>query len=87
MAGEAEALAEAQRMEQLKKIVLKKILSREASERLARIKLVKPDIANQLEMYLVQLYESGKIKGEVSDEQIKTILDMVSSKKDFKIIK
>lgn len=87
MAGEMDSLAESQRIEQLKKNVLKKILSREASERLGRIRLVKPDLANQLEFYLVQLYETGKIAGEVSDEQIKTILDMISSKKNFKIIK
>ena len=87
MAGEEESLVEAQRIEQLKKTVLKKILSKQAWERLARIKLVKPDLANQLEAYLVQLYQAGKIRTEISDEQIKMILDTVSSKKDFKIIK
>ncbi len=87
MAGESEDLAAAQKMAQLKKITLKKILSRQASERLSRIRMVKPELAEQLENYLVQLFEAGKIKGEVSDEQIKMILEMVSTKKDYKIIR
>lgn len=76
-----------QKLETLKKLVLKKILSRQAIERLARIKLVKPELASQLELYLLQLYQSGKIKGEISDEQLRMILETISSKKEFKIIK
>jgi len=43
------------KMEEMKKVILKKILSREAAERLARVKLVKPELANELELYLIQL--------------------------------
>jgi len=78
---------EAKRIEQLKKIILKHILSKEALERLGRVKMVKPDMAMQLELYLVQLYESGKIKSEISDKQLKDMLDALISKKEFKIIK
>ncbi len=74
-------------LEELKKIVLKKILSKEAFERLGRIKLVKPELATQLELYLLQLYQQNKIKEEISDEQFKTILESLTSKKEFKIIK
>lgn len=78
---------EMKRLEELKKIVLKRILSKNAFERLGRIKLVKPELASQLELYLVQLYQAGKIKSEISDEQLKTILETISSKKDYKILK
>jgi programmed cell death protein 5 len=76
-----------QQLEQMKKLIMKKILSKEAIERLARLNLVKPEIANQLELYLLQLYQSGKIATEITDEQLKAILESVSSKKQFKIIR
>lgn len=75
------------KMEELKKLILKQILSKGARERLGRIKLVKPQIALQLELYLVQLYQAGKIKSQISDEQLKTILETLTAKKEFKIIK
>ncbi len=74
-------------LEQMKKLLMKKILSKEAIERLARIRLVKPELSNQLELYLLQLYQSGKIKSEVNDEQLKLILESLSTKKEFKIIR
>jgi len=76
-----------QKLEELKKKVLKVILSKEALERLGRIKLVKPELAAQLELYLVQLYQTGKIKGLITEEQMKMILETLSSRKEFKIIR
>jgi programmed cell death protein 5 len=72
-------------IERIKKIVLGRILTKEANERLARLKLVKPDLANQLELYLVQLYKAGQIKTEITDEQLKKVLSQISEKKDFRI--
>lgn len=79
--------AEMQKFEEIKKMILRNILTKEARERLNRIKLVKPDIALQLELYLVQLYQKGKLRGQMNDEQLKTILETLSSGKKFKIIK
>jgi programmed cell death protein 5 len=76
-----------QKFEVMKKNILRKILDKNARERLSRIKLVKPDLANQLELYLIQLYQEGKLKGIVTDEQIKSILITLNQKKKFKIIK
>jgi len=78
---------EMKKAEEMKKVILKKILSRNAMERLGRVRLVKPDIANQLELYLIQLYQSGKISEEISEEQIKLILERLTSEKKFRIIK
>lgn len=78
---------ELKKIEELKKTILKKILTREAIERLGRIRLVKPDLATQLELYLVQLFQSGKIKNEITDEQLKFILESLTSKKEFRIVK
>lgn len=84
MNGEAEEL---QKMEVMKKAILKKVLTKEATERLGRIKLVKPEMASQLELYLVQLYQSGKIGGMVTDDQLKMILEQVATKQKFRILK
>lgn len=76
-----------QEMEQMKKIVLKKILDKPAVERMGRIKLVKPQVAEQLELYLMQLYQQGKLKNVITEQQLIMILDSLSAKKDFKIIR
>lgn len=86
MNGEEE-IEEMKKFEEMKKIMLKKVLSKEAMERLGRIKLVKPDLADQLELYLIQLYQAGKIREEISEEQIKLILDKLTSRKQFRILK
>jgi programmed cell death protein 5 len=78
---------ELKKFEELKKVIMKKILTKEAIERLGRIKLVKADLATQLELYLVQLFQAGKIKDQVTDEQLKFILDGLTQKKKFNIIK
>lgn len=78
---------EMQKLEVMKKMVLKKVLSKEATERLGRIKLVKPEIANQLELYLVQLYQTGKIGKAITDEQLKMILEQIATKQKFRILR
>ena len=74
-------------IEKLRKTILKKVLSKEAFERLGRIRLMKPELAVQLEAYLIQLYQAGKIKTQITDEQMKTILQGLSPKKKFRIIR
>ena len=82
-----EEAEELQKIEVMKKTLLKKILTKEATERLGRIRLIKPDIANQLELYLVQLYQAGKIASMITDEQLKMILEQISAKPKFRILK
>ena len=78
---------EMQKLEVMKKVVLKKVLSKDAGERLGRIRLVKPEVANQLELYLIQLYQAGKIPRAITDEQLKVILQQISAKPKFRILK
>ena len=80
-------LQQMQQLEALKRQVLGKMLSKEAFERLGRVRSVNPELAAQAELYLLQIYQTGKIKGTVTDEQIKKILGLLSEKKDFKIKK
>jgi len=80
-------LRELQELEKLKKIVLRKILTKEALERLGRVKLVKPQLATQLELYLVQLYQAGQIKSMIDDNKLRSILDALSKGKEYKLIR
>jgi len=69
-----------------KEIILKQILSSEARLRLNNVKMVKPDIANNVENYLVSLASQGKLRPPVTDEQLKQILLSIQQpKRDFKI--
>ena len=69
-----------------KEAMLKQILSPDARLRLNNIRMVKPDLANLVETYILNLSGQGKITGQISDEQLKQILLSVQQpKRDFKI--
>ena len=69
-----------------KETMLKQILSPDARSRLNNIRMVKPDLANLVETYLLNLTGQGKITGQISDDQLKQILLSVQQpKRDFKI--
>ena len=69
-----------------KEIILKQILSSEARLRLNNVKMVKPEVANTVENYLINLASQGKIRPPVTDEQLKQILISIQQpKREFKI--
>ena len=69
-----------------KDIMLKQILSADARLRLNNVKMVKPELANLVENYLLGLAAQGKAQGQLTDEQLKQILMSAQQpKKDFKI--
>ena len=76
---------QAQQIEKLKKELLTKILTKEAVERLSRVKLVNSQLALQVELYLIQLFQAGKLKNIVDDQKIKDILRVLTQKSEFKI--
>ena len=53
-----------------KEIMLKQILSSEARLRLNNVRMVKPDLADLVENYILNLSVQGKISGQISDEQL-----------------
>lgn len=71
--------------EALKKETLRKILTKEALERLGRVRLANPLIATQLEMYLVQLSQSGQLKEVIDDAKLKQILNVLIPERKTKI--
>ncbi len=79
---EREAAEEALRQE-----LLRRILAPEARERLANLRLVRPELVKSLEDQLIMLAQSGKIKIPISDEELKTILQNLfeRTRRDIKI--
>ena len=75
--AQEEAIVEAQAQ---KETVLRQILSTEARARLSNIKMVKPQFAEQIEMQLIQLASSGRLRGKVTDEQLKALLVQLQEK-------
>ena len=69
-----------------KEIMLKQELSGDARLRLNNVRMVKPDLAELVENYILNLSVQGKISGQISDEQLKQILSSAQQpKRDFKI--
>ena len=54
-----------------KEQVLKQILTSEARMRLNNIKMVKPELSDMVEQYLIGMATQGKIPGQINDEQLK----------------
>ena len=69
-----------------KEQILKQILTSEARSRLNNIKMVKPELSDLVEQYLIGMATQGKIPGQLSDDQLKQILLSIQQpKRDFKI--
>ena len=75
-----------QQVERQKQAIIRKILTPEARQRLTNIRMVKPEFAEELEMQLIQLAQSGRLRGQVTDEQLKkTLVQLQGQKKEIKI--
>lgn len=80
-------LRQMEQIEAMKKKILGSILSKDAYERLGRVRFANPELATQAELYLLQVYQSGRLKSSVTDEQMTEILRQISGSKDFRIKK
>jgi programmed cell death protein 5 len=76
-----ERQAEAEQLEAQKQALLRQILSPEARQRLTNLKMIKPEITDQLELQLIQLAQTGKLPIPLSDAQLKQILVQLQGRK------
>ncbi|MBU3904526.1 MAG: DNA-binding protein [Nanoarchaeota archaeon] len=74
-------------MDGANKEVLKKAMTKDALERLSRLKISSPITATQLEAYIIHVYQTGQVTTKIDDEQLKQVLQVLNPKKDVKIIR
>ncbi|MCD6592848.1 DNA-binding protein [Candidatus Bathyarchaeota archaeon] len=79
--------AEAQRrLEMQKQILMRRILTSKARQRLANLRMVKPEFASQLEMQLIQMAQQGRINIPITDDQLKELLSKLQGiRRDIRI--
>ena len=80
MAQEQQQEAQAQ-FEAQKKQILGQIMTPEARQRLANLKLTKPEMVNQIELQLIQSAQAGSLRGKVTDDQLKVLLRQIAGQK------
>ena len=61
--------------------ILRQILTPEARERLGRIELAYPELADSIENQLIALAQSGRVQRAIDDMTLKQILERVMPKK------
>ena len=75
--------AEADAMRQKVLLVL---LEPAARQRLANVRIVKPELAGAVENYLINAASTGRLNRALTDDELKQILlNLQAPKKDFKI--
>ena len=89
-AMQQEVAQQQETFEKQKYLIMRKILTQEARQRLENIRMVKPQFAEQIELQLIQLFQSGRLRGAtpLPDEAFKKLLEQISQtgkKKEFKI--
>jgi len=70
----------------MKEQALRTLLSSQARLRLNNIKMVKPELAVMVENYLIGMASQGRLNTQITDDQLKLILQSIQQPKhDFKI--
>ncbi len=82
---EQQEIEEQRKMQEAEKArkqqILRQILAPDARERLANVRLVRPDLAENVENQLVQLASMGRINRLLTDSDIRDILAKLTEKK------
>ncbi len=81
LAAEQEAQRQQMIAQMQIKAALKAILTKEAYERLGRVKMANPDLYARAVQTLLYLYQAGRISGKLTDAQLKSLLERLRGKK------
>jgi programmed cell death protein 5 len=80
---EVQAMAQEQQhqADQQRQAIMRQILTPQARDRMANLKMAYPDIARLVEDQLISLVQAGRIQQQVDDNTLKEILRRVAPKK------
>jgi len=70
-----------EKMEAQKKAILRQVMTSEARERLARVRMARPELAERIESQIIALAQRGGTKGKIDDPTLKDLLKKLSGKK------
>ena len=79
--GRAVQEAQARQVEAQRQALLRQILTPEARERLGRIELAYPEVAQSVEDQLIALAQAGRVQQAIDDRTLQEILRRVVPKK------
>lgn len=77
--------AERKAAEKERQEILRKLLTPEALERLSNVRLVRPELAENVENQIIYLAQSGRLSRQVTDAEIKSLLAKLSEKREIRI--
>lgn len=67
-------------LERMKREMMRKVLTKEALERLGRVRMVNPVLAENVEMYFLQLFQKGQVK-QIDEAKLRQVLDAIAQQK------
>jgi programmed cell death protein 5 len=70
--------ADMERREAERQEILRRIFTPEARERLGRLRLAKPDVAQAVEQQVVQLASTGRLGRPVDDAMLRALLERIA---------
>ena len=75
-------------IEAILKEIVSKILEKKARERLVNLRIANPQLAQQLEIYLIQKFNEGKIPEVMTDEHLVELIKyLMKGKRESRIIR